>query len=245
MNCGSVGCCLAMCRDCSRRKPPPPQPGCRRTPLEPPSRAELQALGLGSVCPPPPPPRFGVPTERGGLYTCCWQQGVGGKVKLPSLRGTCVLGGNVSGKTAALCARARGKKKTHKNPNNSPWICVPSWGWQQHPTWGCRAAGCWFSHPLLQRWLAPGQSQRGHWHVTARLCSNQFGANFSPFWDGAGTCAGKVGPGEPWGENMKLPGSHGRGGAGGCAAPPRAGDQGTAELLRWGRGPVSPLAARC
>lgn len=200
--------------------------------------------GLALCVPPPPPPVWCTHGEGGAVHLLL-AAGGGWESEAPLPAWDLCSGGNVSGKTAALCARARGKKKNHKNPNNSPWICVPSWGWQQHPTWGCRAAGCWFSHPLLQRWLAPGQSQRGHWHVAARLCSNQFGANFSPFWDGAGTCAGKVGPGEPWGENMKLPGSHGRGGAGGCAAPPRAGDQGTAELLRWGRGPVSPLAARC
>lgn len=94
-----------------------------------------------ALCVCPPPPRFGVPTERGGLYTCCWQQGVGGKVKLPSLRGTCVLGGECVWENGSSVCKSQGKKKNPQKPKQFPLDLCPLLGLAAAPDLGVQSSG--------------------------------------------------------------------------------------------------------
>lgn len=141
MNCGSVGCCLAMCRDCSRRKPPPPQPGCRRTPLEPPSRAELQALGLGSVCVPPPPPPVWCTHGEGGAVHLLLAAGGGWESEAPLPAWDLCSGGECVWENGSSVCKSQGKKKNPQKPKQFPLDLCPLLGLAAAPDLGVQSSG--------------------------------------------------------------------------------------------------------
>lgn len=83
-----------------------------------------------ALCPPPP---VWCTHGAGGPYTCCWQQGVGGKVKLPSLRGTCVLGGECVWEKGSSVCKSQGKKTNQNKAIPLGFVSPPGAGSSTRP----------------------------------------------------------------------------------------------------------------